>query len=193
MRRLYLIMLPVIFSAALFSCISNPSYFNKSDIDKKNQRIAVLPFIDYKYNDGNINNSGELVRNTFESKLIVRGFNVIEIEKTSSNIDYSILKKNEFPGKWIVETGSVIGADYMIYGSVHDYRNYESTTSFLYLFSWPESISIVGITARMVSCKTGELVWSGSFTRASYSYSDAASEAVDVLIRSIRRKSGKTE
>jgi hypothetical protein len=139
--------------------------------------------------EGNINSSGELVRSTFESKLIQKGFNVIEIEKIASNIDYSFLKKAEFPAKWIMETGNIIGSDYMIFGSVHDYRNFVSSTSFLYIFSWPESTSVVGVTARMISCRTGEVVWTGSFTCSSFSYSDAANIAVNALVRSIKIKS----
>ncbi|HNX24887.1 MAG TPA: hypothetical protein PKG60_12640 [Spirochaetota bacterium] len=193
MKRKNLFILLIIFSITLSSCVSNPSYFNKSEVDRKNVKIAVLPFSDFKSTEGNSNNSGELVRSVFESRLILKGFNVIEIEKTSSSIDYSVLKKTEFPGRWIIETGNALGADYMIFGSVHDYRNIENVTSFLYLFSWLESTSSVGITARMVSCRTGEIVWSGSYTRASYSYNDAATEAVNVLIHSIRRKSEKAE
>jgi len=193
MKRNFLFIISIIFCITLSSCVSNPSYFNKYGIDRKNDKIAVLPFTDFKSTDGNNNNSGELVRSIFESRLILRKFNVIEIEKTSSNIDYPVLKKNEFSGKWIVETGNALGADYMIFGSVHDYRTSESLTSFLYLFSWLESTSSVGVTARMVSCKTGEVIWSGSFTCSSYTFNDAATEAVNALIGSMKRKSDRPE
>jgi TolB-like protein len=175
----------------LTSCVSSPVYFNKSAIDIKKSKIAVLPFRDYNSNDGN--NSGELVRSLFEQRLLLKGFGVIEIEKTSSSVDYSFLKKNEYPGDWITETGNKLGADYMIYGSVHDYRVYQNLTSFLYIFSWLEVTSSVGVTARMVSCKTGEVVWSGSFSRSSYTFNDAASEAVYALIRTIKRDFIKSE
>ena len=173
------------------SCVSNPSYINKSVIDIKKSKIAVLPFRDYNSNEGN--NSGELARSLFEQKLMLKGFNVIEIEKTSSSVDYSILKKNEYPGSWIIETGNQLGADYMIYGSVHDYRIYQNLTSFLYIFSWLEVTSSVGITARMISCKTGEIVWSGSFSRSSYTFNDAATETVYALIRTIKRSPSVSE
>lgn len=193
MKRNFVFILSIAFCITLFSCVSKPSYINKTAVDRKNHKIAVLPFLDYVSTEGNSNNSGELVRSTFESKLILKEFNVIEIEKIMSNTDYSFLKKNEFSGKWIMETGNALGADFMIFGSVHDYRNFESSTSFLYLFSWPESVSVVGITARMVSCKTGEIVWSGSYTRSSYNYSDSAAAAVTELIRSIKTKSEKKD
>lgn len=170
------------------SCVSQTSFFNKGSVDRKNDKIAVLPFKDYNHNEGN--NSGELARNIFESTLLRRGFNVIEVEKTAVVVDFDFLEKNKFPSGWIKETGSAIGADYMLYGSVHDYRTYQSSTSFLYLFSWLEITSSVGITARLVSCKTGEVVWSGALTRASYTYNDAATEAIMDLVRTIKTRSG---
>jgi TolB-like protein len=191
MKREIFAIVPVICILVLTSCVSNPAYINKYAIDIKKSKIAVLPFRDYNTNDGN--NSGELVRSIFEQKLMLKGFTVIEIEKTSSSVDYSVLKKNEFPGNWIVETGSKIGADYMIYGSLHDYRVYQNLTSFLYIFSWLEVTSSVGVTARMVSCATGEVVWSGSFSKSSYTFNDAASESVYALIRTIKRNPAKPE
>ncbi len=180
----------VILLLTFFSCVSNPSYLNKTAIDKKNTKIAVLPFRDYNNTQGNNNNSGELVRSIFESRLILKGIKVIEIEKTASNIDYAVLNKHEYPANWIIETGKAIGADYVIFGSIHDYRTYENLTSFLYIFSWMESTSTVGITARMISCQTGEMVWSGSFTRSSYTFNDAANETVRALLRTIKYKTG---
>lgn len=171
------------------SCVSKPQYFNKTEIDKKNVKIGLLPFADYHSTQGNNNNSGDLVRSAFESELTLKGFNVIEIENASINIDYNVLNKYEFPAKWIIETGKSAGIDYMILGSVHDYRTYENVTSFLYIFSWFESTSTVGVTARMISCKTGEVVWSGIYTKSSYSFNDAATAAVRSLVRTIRIKS----
>jgi len=180
----------IFFTFILFSCASNkPSFFSKEEIDRKNSKIAVIPFIDYNKNESN--NSGELVRSVFEAQLMTNGFNVIEIEKTSSNIQFDILKKYEFSGDWLVETGRSIGVDYIIYGSVHDYRIYQNTTSFLYIFSWLETTASVGITARLVSCKTGEVIWHGSYTRSAYDYNIAANEAVKALIRSIKCKAEK--
>lgn len=186
MKEKIICILTLLFCINLLSCVSNPSFYNKSVIDKANDKIAVLPFRDYNSVEGN--NSGELIRSVFESRLMLRGYSVIEIEKITTNVDYSILKKQEFQSKWIADTGNKFGADYIIYGSVHDYRVYQNVTSFMYLFSWLEVTSSVGITARMVSCKTGEVVWSGSFTRSAYTFNDAATQIVDVLIRTIKLK-----
>jgi len=178
----------IIFVSGLSFCVSKPAFFNKTEIDKKNVKIILLPFTDYYVSKGNNNNSGELARSAFETGLTLKGFNVAEIENTAVNPDYNILNKHEYPAKWIIDTGKATGADYMIYGSVHDYRTYENLTSFVYIFSWLESTSTVGITARMVSCKTGEVVWSGSFTKSAYSFNDAAIGAVNALIRTIKLK-----
>jgi len=187
-----IVIFTIFFIFILMSCscgTSKATYFNKEEIDKINSKIAVIPFIDYNKNEGN--NSGELIRSVFEAQLITDGFNVIEIEKTSSNIHFDILKKYEFSGDWLIKTGGSIGADYIIYGSVHDYKIYQNTTSFLYIFSWLETTASVGITARMVSCKTGEVIWHGSYTRSAYDYNRAANEVVKTLIRSIKLKSEK--
>jgi len=173
------------------SCTSSPIYFNKSVVDRENSRIAVLPFRDYNSKEGN--NSGELVRSIFESKLLHKGFKAIEIEKVSSGVDYSVLSKQEFPSKWFVEKGEAMGADYVIYGYVHDYRVFQNMTSFLYIFEWLEITASVGVTARMISCRTGEVVWSGSYTRSSYTFTDAANMVADILVRSIKYKSGKKD
>ncbi|MCL2154516.1 MAG: DUF799 domain-containing protein [Leptospirales bacterium] len=189
MKRGFTFIIFFTFTLISFSCASKPSFFYKEEIDRKNSKMAVIPFIDYNKNEGN--NSGDLVRSVFEAQLITNGFNVIEIEKTSSNIQFDILKKYEFSGDWLVETGKSIGVDYIIYGAVHDYKIYQNTTSFLYIFSWLETTASVGITARLVSCKTGEVIWHGSYTRSAYDYNSATNEAVKALIRSIKRKGEK--
>lgn len=173
------------------SCVSQPSYFSRGSVNRGSEKIAVLPFRDYNQNEGN--NSGELVRTLFESTLLKRGFHIIEVEKAAVAVDYDFLEKNEFPSKWIIDTGEAIGSDFMIYGSVHDYRTYQSSTSFLYLFSWLEITSSVGVTARLVSCKTGEVVWRGTLTCASYTFGDAAAEAVKGLVKTIRYKPAESK
>jgi len=174
----------IIVMLLLTSCVSNPTFINKSAVSIDNARVAVLPFRDYNTTEGN--NSGELVRSIFEQKLMLRGFNVIEIEKISSKVDSSTLKKKEYSSTWIIDAGNRLGADYMLFGSIHDYRVYQNLTSFLYIFSWLEITASVGVNARMISCKTGEVVWSGSFTRSSYTFTDAASETVRALVRTIK-------
>ena len=189
MDKRKLIITPLMFLILLVSCVSQPAFFNRGGIDKKNVKIAVLPFRDYNSVGGN--NSGELVRSLFESTLLRKGFQIIEVEKAAAAAEYQFLAKNEFPSKWIIETGNAIGSDYMIYGSVHDYTVFQNSTTFLYLFEWLEITASVGITARMVSCSTGEVVWSGSFTGISYTLNDAAREAVYSLVRTIREKSAR--
>ncbi len=188
MRNRIVFLLQLLLAVTVFSCVSKPYFFNKEAIDRSAVNIAVLPFVDYSGANGAVNSSGELVRSSIESRMILKGFRIIELEKLSSALDASVLKKKEYSGNWIVESGRKTGADYMILGSVHDYRTYENITSFLYLFSWFESTSTVGVTARMVSCKTGEVVWAGIFTRSSFSYSDAANEAARALVSTLKLK-----
>lgn len=188
--RKILLIFPVTALMAL-SCVSKPFSINNGAVDKSAVKIAVLGFRDYT---GTGNNSGDLVRNIFEGKLQMRGYKTVCIEKTNSAVNLELMEKKNQAGQWFIDTGKSIGADYIIYGSVHDYSVYQSYTTFIYIFGWLELTSSVGVTARMVSCSTGEVVWSGSVTRKSYSYSDAAEEAVYELIRTIKYKpEGKVE
>lgn len=171
---------------AVISCVSRPFSFNSGIVNKSAVRIAVLDFRDYNGSTGN--NSGELVRNLFEGQLKKRGYKTVCIEKTNSAADSEILEKKGQSSQWFIDKGRSIGADYIIYGSVHDYSVYQSYTTFIYIFGWLELTSSVGVTARMVSCSTGEVVWSGSITRKSYTFSDAAEESVAELIRTIKYK-----
>ena len=174
----------MLFIMASFSCVSRPFSFNSGAVDRAKVKIAVLGFRDYNGSIGN--NSGELVRNLFEGKLQNRGYNTVCIEKTGSSANLEVLDKKNQTSQWFIDAGRSIGADYIIYGSVHDYTVYQSYTTFIYIFGWLELTSSVGVTARMVSCSTGEVVWSGSITRKSYTLSDAAEESVYELIRTIK-------
>jgi len=160
--------------------------FNKELLDKENITIAVLPFNDYNKKEGN--NSGTLARNVFETRLVNRGFKVKSIESVASALDYHLYEGDDYRKDWIMDAGKTIGADYFIFGSVHDYRVFQYPTSFLYIFSWLETTYSVGITARMVSAKTGEAVWIGSLTKKSYTFTDAAEEVVNDFIKSMKLK-----
>jgi len=71
-----------------FSCMSNITSFNKEEIDRKNSKIAVIPFIDYNKNEGN--NSGELVRSVFEAQLITNEFKLAKsfLKKIKTERDF---------------------------------------------------------------------------------------------------------
>ncbi len=168
------------------SCLSRPFSYNSGAVDRSAVKIAVLGFKDYNGSTGN--NSGELVRNIFEGKLQNRGYKTVCIEKSNSVVNLEMLETKSQKSQWFIDAGKSIGADYIIYGSVHDYSVYQSYTTFIYIFGWLELTSSVGVTARMVSCSSGEVVWSGSITRKSYTLSDAAEEAVYELIRTIKYK-----
>ncbi len=175
-------------SFLIVSCISRPVYFNGKDerIDRSKSRIAVMPFRDFKSREGN--NSGTLVRNIFESSLRKRGFITINYEKNLSEIPESQLEDFRLSSKWVKDNSQSIQADYVLFGYVYDYTVFQMTTSFLYLFSWLETTYSVGITAKIISCSTGEIVWSGAFSSKSYTFNDAARESVDSLLRTVRFK-----
>jgi len=183
LKKYIYLMIPLLF---LLSCVSTSVSFNKELLDKDNITIAVLPFKDYNSKEGN--NSGNLARNVFETRLVNRGFKVISMESLASTLDLSQARGSEFTKEWIISAGEASGADYLIFGSVYDYRVFQYPTSFIYIFSWLETTYSMGITTRMVSAKTGEAVWTGSLTKKSYTYSDAAEEVVNDFIKSMKLK-----
>ena len=178
---------PFFLALFLTSCLSQPAYFNQVVLDRDSIRIAVLPFRDYKKNEGN--NSGDLVRNVFETKLINRGFKTIDVEKIASGLEISNLQDADINSDWIIETGRAINADYMVFGSIYDYRVFEYSTTFIYIFEWLETTYSLGVTARMVSCKTGNVVWSGTHSSKSYTFNDAAEDVVNAMIKTMKYKS----
>jgi len=183
LKKTIFYLMPMLF---FLSCVSTSVSFNKELIDKESATIAVLPFRDFNSSEGN--NSGALARNVFETRLVNRGFKVISMESLASTLDLSKSPVNEYAKEWIIKSGEASGAEYFIFGSVYDYRVFQYATSFIYIFSWLETTYSMGITARMVSAKTGEAVWTGSLTKKSYTYSDAAEEVVNDFIKSIKIK-----
>jgi|GEM_PF-621644 len=179
----------VVFMMSVLSCISQPVFHNDNmseSIDRKNNEIIVLSFRDFKA--GEENNSGVLVRNVFESRLKKRGFTVVSYEKTSPNMPEIEDRGFAVNSRWVKENADNLKADYVLYGSIYDYTVFQTTTSFLYIFSWLETTYSVGINAKIISSKSGEVVWSGAYASKSYTYNDAARESVDSLIRTIRLK-----
>ena len=185
-RKVFIFSYVILAVAVNQSCVSSSVSFNKELLDKENITIAVLPFYDFNKKEGN--NSGILARNVFETRLVNRGFKVKSIESIASELDYYLYAGDDYSKDWIIDAGKTCKADYFIFGSVHDYRVFQYPTSFLYIFSWLETTYSVGITARMVSAKTGEAVWTGSLTKKSYTFTDAAEEVVNDFIKSMKLK-----
>ena len=185
-RKVFIFPFVILALVANQSCVSSSVSFNKELLDKENITIAILPFDDFNKKEGN--NSGILARNVFETRLVNRGFKVKGIESIASELDYYLYEGDDYRKDWIIEAGEICGADYFIFGSVHDYRVFQYPTSFLYIFSWLETTYSVGISARMVSAKTGEAVWTGSLTQKSYTVTDAAEEVVNDFIKSMKLK-----
>lgn len=186
LQKKFILMFMALALIANISCVSSSVSYNKDLLDRENISIAVLPFKDFNKKESN--NSGTLVRNVFETKLFNRGFNVKSIEAITSDLDCYLFENDEYSRDWVIEAGKISGVDYFIFGSVHDYRVFQYETSFLYIFSWLETTYSVGITARMVSTKTGEAVWTGLLAKKSYTFSDAAEEVVYEFIKSMKLK-----
>ncbi len=184
----------LISSMVLISCISRPRYYNEKTgevVKRGKSSIMVMPFRDYKVGEGN--NSGALVSSIFESVLKKRGFTLVPFEKSSFILSEDGEEPFNVTSTWVVENAHRLGADFLLFGKVHDYSKYTGTTSFLYIFSWTDTSCSVGVSAKLMSCSTGDILWSGSFSCKAYTFHDAAWESADSLLKTMRFKKGKNK
>ncbi len=185
----YLVLLSLSF---LVSCISRPLYYNEKTDEillREQSRIMVLPFRDYNFNEGN--NSGNLARSIFESSLKKMRFRVVPFEKSSFFFPEDREEAFSVTSDWVVENSKNLGVDFVLFGQVYDYSREKGTTSFLYIFSWSDTDCTVGISAKLISCSTGDVLWSGSFSSKSYTFHDAAWESIDSLVKTIKFRTVK--
>ncbi len=183
----FLVFLVLLSLSFLVSCISQPLYYNEKTDERllrEQSRIMVLPFRDYKFNEGN--NSGNLARSMFENALKKMRFCIVPFEKSSFMFPEDREEAFSITSDWVVENAKNLGVDFVLFGQVYDYSREKGSTSFLYIFSWSDTDCIVGISAKLISCSTGDVLWSGSFSSKSYTFHDAAWESVYSLVKTIK-------
>jgi curli biogenesis system outer membrane secretion channel CsgG len=155
------------------------TYTKKQVENGKN--VAILPFLDFKEK----NNSGRLVTNLFTIYFLKSGFNVAEREK----INQIVLEKNmDLSGlsdESAQEFATVLNVDYILTGSVIEYNSYSSKQKLFYIFEWMQIICSVGISARLIDVRTGEIIWVGIGNDQSHSFKDAADKVAHSLMKTI--------
>jgi curli biogenesis system outer membrane secretion channel CsgG len=150
------------------------------------KRVAVLDFKDAS----NFSNSGSTVAELFVKHLLRTGYNVIEREELES-----ILREHRLSVEGILnssqakEFGKIAGVDAIITGSIPIAIEERS----FYENGFPRYISAqVGLTCRMISVETGEVLWAGSDTydgtnrQTAFDY--LVSSLVDQLMCELARK-----
>jgi curli biogenesis system outer membrane secretion channel CsgG len=166
---------------ALSGCTTQPLTYMKKPL-AQGRNIAVLPFEDHIQK----NNSGQLLTNIFSIYFLRNGFNVAEREKINQVLKEKGLELSGLSGNAAKEVGTLLNVDYLLIGAVTDYTAFSSPQKLFYFFEWMQIICSVGATARLVDTATGEVLWVGIAQEKSFTFKDAANEAVSILFGTIK-------
>lgn len=177
----------VLLAAVFFSSCAVDTVVLKPGYDfKKIHRVAVLPFRDSAY----YTNSGSLVSQIFVKYLLKAGYNIIEREELDA-----LLKEHQMTAAGIVsnpdeakEFGKISGIDAIVTGSiplvVHEQTLYEN--------NYPRYIAAqVGVTCRMISVDTGEVLWAASDTYDAMNVQTAFEYLVSSLVNQLSRDTAR--
>lgn len=147
------------------------------------QTISVLDFVDYKDEP----NSGKFVAEAFMKKLITKDYDIIESTTLQSILEAKDLSlPDDVDVDLFRKISELIKIDALLTGTVIEYtveeleedetvkkrkKKYLSTT-----------IATVGINARFIDIKSGNVIWMDSATSTSDNIGDALNSAVDLII-----------
>lgn len=146
------------------------------------QSISVLDFIDYKDEP----NSGKYVAEAFMKKLIDKDYDVIESSKLSEVIEAKGLAKPEnIDLDLFREIKELIKIDVLLTGTVTDYVEFTEPAPpgknkkdvFI-----PKTVAFVGINARFIDVKSGNIVWMESVKARGERISETLNDAVNKII-----------
>ncbi|MGA2090234.1 MAG: GNA1162 family protein [Endomicrobiales bacterium] len=182
-KSIVLVLLSLCVTLFTSSCGTQQSIIVKPGFDFSTiKRVAVLNFDDAP----SFPNSGAVPAELFTKYLLKTGFSVIE----RTQID-SILKEHQLFLSGIIdptqvkEFGKIAGVDAIIVGSISEYVPEQN----LYEGDYQRFIAAqVGLTCRMISVETGEVLWVGSDTYDG----DNTQTAFEYLISSLVNELMKT-
>ena len=178
------------FLALLLSACSSSTIVMKPGYDfSKIKRVAVLEFRNSAYYP----NSGAMVSQMFAKYMLKAGYNIIERDELDALLrERNLSMSNLLDSDTTKNYGKLLGIDAIITGSipmvVAEQNYYEAGN--------PRFIAAqVGVTARMISIETGEVLWVGSDTydaintQTAFEYlvSSLVSQLIDGLRESVAK------
>lgn len=188
MKRNRSVVLLVLFAAAFLSSCAIDTVVVKPDYDfSKVRRVAVLPFKDSAY----FTNSGSLVSQIFVKYLLKAGYNIIEREELDA-----LLKEHNMTAQGIVanpeqakEFGKISGIDAIVTGSIPLVVPEQT----LYDYNYPRYIAAqVGVTCRMISVDSGEVLWAASDTYDAMNVQTAFEYLVSSLVNQLKKNTARS-
>jgi len=169
----------LLFFTVLFSSCASESVVLKQGYDfKKIKRVAVLEFKDSAYYPG----SGSMVSQLFAKYLLKAGYNIVERDELAAILKEHSLSLSSMINPDQVTELKLSGVDALVTGTIpmvvpaQDF--YENGT--------PRFIAAqVGVTARMISIETGEILWIGSDTYDATNTQTAFEYLISSLVRQL--------
>jgi curli biogenesis system outer membrane secretion channel CsgG len=177
------VFLILFFTIFLSSCGGMDSIIVKQGYDfSKIKRVAVLEFKNAPYT---ANTAGSMASELFTKYLLQTGYNVIERDEINSILrEHQLSVSGALNPEQVKEFGKIAGVDAIITGSitiaVPEREFYENGN--------PRFISAqAGITCRMISVETGEILWAGSDTYDGMNTQTAFEYLISSLVRQLMR------
>lgn len=180
-----LLLLPVF----LVSCASNTVVMKPGYDFSKIKRIAVIEFRNSAYYP----NSGSMVSQLFAKYMLKAGYNVIERDELEALLrERQLSTANLLEPSTVLNYGKLLGIDAIVTGSIPMVVPEQN----FYDMGNPRFIAAqVGVTARMISVETGEVLWVGSDTydavntQTAFEYlvSSLVSQLIEGLKDSVRK------
>ena len=178
-NRKSLLMLVAI-AVFLVSCASNSIVVKPGYDFSKIKRIAVIEFRNSAYYP----NSGVMVSQLFAKYMLKAGYNVVERDELDAilrerNLSLSNLLNPDHTKNY----GKISGIDAIVTGSIP----MVVPEQYFYEAGNPRFIAAqVGVTARMISVETGELLWVGSDTYDAMNTQTAFEYLVSSMVRQLQ-------
>jgi hypothetical protein len=179
MNRAFIVAI-LLLSVFLSSCAVDSVVLKPNYDFKKIKRVAVLEFRDSAYYP----NSGSMAAQLFVKYLLKSGYNVVERDELES-----LLRERQLTMAGLVESpskalGKLSGIDAIITGAIPmvvPERDF-------YDNGYPRYIAAqVGITCRMISVETGEVLWAGSNTYDAMNTQTAFEYLISSLVTQLNR------
>jgi curli biogenesis system outer membrane secretion channel CsgG len=144
----------------------------------KIKRIAVIEFRD----SPNYPNSGSIVSQLFAKYLLMTGFNIIERDQLDAILKEHNLQMTNLMDTETMTQFKLLGIDAIVTGSIPMVVAEQN----FYDAGRPRFIAAeVGVTVRMISVATGEVLWIGSDTNDSTDVQTAFEYLVSSLVKQL--------
>ena len=129
-------------------------YKLSDQLDFYKGKFAIMPFksaSEGKSFARSVSTDGNAVADILTIQMLYKGYDVVEREKLDEVLEESALKQSGLieSTKEVSDLGRILGADYIVYGSVIQYE---------YTVEGGDWYISVGVTARIVHVKSGKLV-----------------------------------